>query len=601
MDKSEISSQAKSSAESKPKIKLPFDINAILFFLRNIFASTQNVIGIDIGTSYIKIAQLQKGPKGYTITNCITRAIPQTVKENSAEKRKLIQEFVKQFVTDVRVKTKLGRIIIWGKGVYVFSLTVPALKKKDLRGAVSIELKKRLPFQADINSVSFDFFTSGEIADEGGVSLLVTCIAADQFRLDEEVRFLKDMNMRPVAINVTPDALGNLVFYCIEGAAGKIIILLELGASSSQLNFYKTKTLVFSREIPIGGDHLTQALFKGLSAPQQGAAAAGIGFDDAEKIKRNCGIPLEDEARTEYITDFGTLRGEQISAMLRPVLERLVIEITRTLSYYTKTFKVPTNMIDELYLTGGGSRLRNIDKFLLYNLPGLKRVEGLNTLKAVRGWADTGVFKQELVVEQAAPHLAVVFGLCLGGGGKINLLPLKEVVEQKTIFFSNLLRATFPVLLGVVLSFYALSYGNALNYRVLINRINADIARIEPTAKSVREYNEIKSKLEERRSLLQKAKGKQPLWWGLFKELSNITPKDVVMQKMSVEQGEPKKIRLIGKIIAKYTIVDLALSQYIMVLGDSPYFSTVQLILSKTDMYSPVPAATFEIVCQLSY
>jgi hypothetical protein len=301
------------------------------------------------------------------------------------------------------------------------------------------------------------------------------------------------------------------------------------------------------------------------------------------------------------MTDFGMLRGEQISTMLRPTLERLVIEVTRTFSYYTKTFKTPGNLIDELYISGGCSRLRNIDKFFLYNLPGLKKVENLNTLKSVKGWADTGVFKQELVVEQAAPHLAVAFGLCLGGGGKVNLLPLKEKIEQKTIFFSTLLRAAFPLILALILSFYAITYGNALNYKVIINRINADIARLEPTAKSVKEYKEIKSKLEERKDLLQKVKGKQPLWWGLFKEISNITSKDVILQKISVDSGEPKKLRMMGKIFAKYTIVDLALSQYIMSLDDSPYFSSVQLVSSKTDMYSPIPAANFEIVCQLSY
>lgn len=597
MDKP-LNAAEKSPATIKPKVTIPFNLNLALNFLRNIFASTQNVIGIDIGSSYIKIAQLQKGPKGYTITNCITRAIPPTVKENTAEKRKIIQEFVKQFVADVRIKTKLGRMAIWGKGVYVFSLTVPVLKKKDLKGAVSIELKKRLPFQADISSVSFDFFSTGEIADEGGVSLLVTCIAVDQVRLDEEVQFLKDMNIRPVTINVNPDVLGNLLSFCVEKPANKLNVMLELGAANSMLNFYKGKALVFSREIPVGGEHLTHALAKGIIIP---GGTTNISGDDAEKIKRNCGIPLEDEARTEYMTDFGVLRGEQISAMLRPTLERLVIEITRTFSYYTKTFKTPANMIDELYLTGGTSRLRNIDKFLLYNLPGLKKAESLNTLKAVKGWADTGVFKQELVVEQAAPHLAVAFGLCLGGGGRVNLLPLTERIEQKTIFFSTVLRASFPLILGLMLSFYAVSYGNALNYKVLINRVNSDIARIEPTAKSVKEYMQIKSKLEERKDLLQKAKGKQPLWWGLFKEISNITPKDVILQKISVEPGEPKKIKLTGKIFAKYTIVDLALSQYIMVLDDSPYFYSVQLVNSKTDMYSPVPAAHFEILCQLSY
>ena len=46
-----------------------------------------------------------------------------------------------------------------------------------------------------------------------------------------------------------------------------------------------------------------------------------ISAEDAEKIKRQCGIPLEEEAKTEFLTDFGILSGEQISTMLRPTLE----------------------------------------------------------------------------------------------------------------------------------------------------------------------------------------------------------------------------------------------------------------------------------------
>jgi len=82
-----------------------------------------------------------------------------------------------------------------------------------------------------------------------------------------------------------------------------------------------------------------------------------ISPEEAEKLKRNCGVPLQErKPRRIYLTDFGPFRGEQISAMLRPTLERLVMEINRTFSYYTKTFK--SDLSDELHLTGGASRSR---------------------------------------------------------------------------------------------------------------------------------------------------------------------------------------------------------------------------------------------------
>lgn len=584
------------SQGAKPRFKLI--LNNILSFIKNLLASTQNVIGLDIGSSYIKIVQLQRIRKGYVITNCITRAIPQVAKDNPAEKRKLIREFVKGFITDARIKTNLGRLVVSGKGVFTLSLTVPPLSKKDLKGAVSIELKKRLPFQLDLNNVSFDFFVTGQIRDEKGASLLqVTCIAAEHFLLDEQVQFLKEMGIRPMAINAISDALGNLLPFCLGVDPEKSVAILDLGANISLLNFYKGNNLVFSREIPVGGEHLTKAMARTITTS---TGTVNIIVEEAEKIKRQCGIPLEDEAKQEYLTDFGILLGEQISTMLRPNLERLIMEVNRTLNYYIKTFR--TENIEELYLTGGCSRLRNIDKFFLFNLSGIKRVDNLNTLKAVKGWADVGIFRQELVMEQAAPHLACAFGLCLGSGGKVNLLPVKEKIEQKAIFLTALLRISFPLILGLSLSFYGVSYTNALKYKILSNKMETDIKRLEPIASRVREYVEIKTKLEQRRELLEKTVGRQPLWWGVLKELSNITPQEVIMHRITVVQKNGiKEIRLIGKIFAKYTIVDLALSQYLMTLSDSPFFMGVELISSKTDMYSPIPAANFEIACQLSY
>ncbi|MDD2703670.1 MAG: pilus assembly protein PilM [Candidatus Omnitrophica bacterium] len=565
-------------------------------FLKNILASTRNVIGIDIGSSYIKIVQLQKSRGGYLINNCVARALPQAIRDNPAEKRKITQGFLKEFISGSRIKPELGRLAVWGKGVFVFSLTIPSLDKKDLKGAVSIELKKRLPFQADINKMVLDFFVTGQARDEKGAVLLVTCIAVEQAILNEHLRFLKDINIRPVAVNVIPDALGNLLPYCIEGAENKTAAVLDVGASISQLNFFKGRELVFSREIPVSGDALTRAMAKTITTP---SGASNISFEDAEKIKRNCGIPLEEDGGAEYLTDFGVLRGEQISAMLRPTLERLVMEVGRTMNYYVKTFKAENPGI--LYLTGGNSRINNFDKFLLYNVEGVSKVERLNIWKAVKGRESAGE-ERSLSIEPSSPHLAVALGLCLGGGGKVNLLPLKEKVEQKIVFATSIFRILFPLILAVILGLYAVYYANMLKYRIFIININSSITRLEPTVKLVKEYQEINAKIEQRRSLLESSKSKQPLWTGVLKELSNIIPKEVVLQRIEVVRGkEPKEMHLIGRIAVQYTIVDVALQQFIMQLNDSPYFDKVELADSRPDMYSAVPAANFDILCRLKY
>ncbi len=583
--------------EAKGGFKLP--LGEILSFVKNIFASAQNYIGIDLGSSTIKIAQLQKGAKGYTITNYITRGLPRNLKDNPEEKKRLVKEFVKEFVAESRVKTSLGRLAVWGKGVFIFSFNVPALNKKDLRGAVSMELKKRLPFQASLESIVFDFFVTGQTRDEKGLSLSqVTCIACDKILLEEQVQFLKDIGIRPIAVNTVADAIGNLVSFCAEIPAGKTAAVLDIGANISTLNFYKAGALLFSREIPIAGEHFSQAMAKTIPTAQ---GAITISPEDAEKIKRQCGIPLEEEAKNEFLTDFGMLTGEQISSMLRPLLERLLMELNRTFSYYASNFKSPLTNIEGLYLTGGSSRLKNLKEFLQHNLKEVKKIGHLNVLKAARSWKETSIFKHELVMEQAAPHLGCAFGLALAKGGKVNLLPAKEKLEQNISFLNSLFKIAFPFIFTLSLLYFVLDSAENRRYKKLILETQGQIKQLEPHSRRAREYLELKTKLEQRKKLLENASGRQPFWFGIFKELSNITPKEVILRRVSIaEEKSPAAIRLEGKIYSKYTTVDLELSQYIMNLEDSPFFSNIQFS-SVPDMYSPVPAADFEITCVLSY
>ncbi|MFC1592395.1 pilus assembly protein PilM [Candidatus Omnitrophota bacterium] len=581
-----------------PEGKLKLSTGRILSFVKNVFVATQNVIGLDVGTNYIKIVQLQKTRKGYTLNNYITRAIPSSVRDNPESKANLIKEFVKQFIVDARIKTKLGRLVISGKGVFIFSLRVPALSKKDLKGAISIELKKRLPFQMDLSSIAFDYFVTGQARDERGANFTqVTCIAAENTLVNESLDFLKSMDLRPIAIGAIPDALANLVPLCIALKPNQPTAILDIGASAALFNFYKGNMLQFSREIPIGGDHITKALTKTIVTAER---AINLNFEDAEKVKRQCGIPLEEEQNAEYLTDFGMLLGSQISTILRPSLERLITELMRTINYYTKTFHVPK--VAGVYLTGGSCRIKNIEKFLLSNLEGVDRIERLNTLKAVKGWSDTSVFKQELVMEQAAPHLSAAFGICLGSGSRVNLLPLKEKIEQNANFALVLAKVSFPIILFLGILFYTFTYVNTFRYKSLMKDTDFNISRLEPIVDRIKQYLSLKNKIDQRKNLLEKAIGRQPLWWGILKELSNITPAEVVLSKISSSENKnPLEIRLTGEILAKYTTVDLALSQYLLALDESLFFVRVQLVSTQKDMYSAVPRASFEIICQLNY
>ena len=211
------------------------------------------------------------------------------------------------------------------------------------------------------------------------------------------------MGLRPLGISLISNALGNILEKVGEVDPKKTICLLDIGAKQSSLCVFKGGRLEFNRDILTAGDNITQGLVRKITLPEK---VVTINLEEAEKIKRQCGIPAKEEL--EEKVDFMTK--SHVLAMLKPPLERLSTEITRSINYYRQLFKV--TKVDKLYLSGGSARLKNIEKFLAVSLKDIE-IKKLNPLAIMGGWSDPDIANEELL-EELAPHLSVAFGLTLG-------------------------------------------------------------------------------------------------------------------------------------------------------------------------------------------
>ena len=92
----------------------------------------------------------------------------------------------------------------------------PLLNKK-ISGGGKHGIKKRLPFQLSLENISFDFFVTGQTRDEKvWRPCKITCVACDRLLLEEQVELLKEMGIRPIAINTIADALGNILPFLLR-------------------------------------------------------------------------------------------------------------------------------------------------------------------------------------------------------------------------------------------------------------------------------------------------------------------------------------------------------------------------------------------------
>jgi type IV pilus assembly protein PilM len=163
--------------------------------------------------------------------------------------------------------------------------------------------------------------------------------------------------------------------------ADKTVLLLDLGASSTNIAVSNMGLLSFSRSISIAGEAFTRAVAQGL----------GVTVQQAEEYKKTYGL------------NSVQLEGK-VKGVLEPVLRLVVDEIKKAISYYLTEEKGETP--SAIVVTGGTSATPDIIS-MLSQLVGMEVLVG-NPFAKVK--VDTGTAQK---LAPYAPLYSVAVGLAM--------------------------------------------------------------------------------------------------------------------------------------------------------------------------------------------
>jgi type IV pilus assembly protein PilM len=163
-------------------------------------------------------------------------------------------------------------------------------------------------------------------------------VAAKKEKIGDYTSVIAQAGRTPIIVDVDAFALQNAyeVNYGLE--AGRIVVLLNAGASAININILQGEQSVFTRDISMGGNAYTEAVQKELDLP----------FEAAEQVKK--GIPV----------DGATF--EEAQPVLRAVTENVLLEIQKTFDFFKAT--ASSDQIDRIMLSGGASRVDGFREML---------------------------------------------------------------------------------------------------------------------------------------------------------------------------------------------------------------------------------------------
>jgi type IV pilus assembly protein PilM len=350
-----------------------------------VFRKAKSLVGLDIGSSAVKAVELKPAGKAYKVSAFGSEPVPpDSIVDGAIIDGGAVAEAIRRLFTTLGIKTKDVAASLSGNAVIVKKITLPVMTESELAESIYWEAEQYIPF--DIQDVNLDYQILDKHTDGGKGSMDVLLVAAKKEKIADYTGVIAQAGRAAVVVDVDAFALQNAyeVNYGIE--SGAVVVLLNAGASATNINILNGDQSVFTRDISLGGNAYTEALQKELNLP----------FDLADQLKRGVavdGVTFED-ARP----------------VLRAVSENVMLEIQKTFDFFKAT--ASSDRIDRIMLSGGASRAEGFNEMLSerFEAP----IEALDPFKRVA--FDAKKFHVE-AADEVAPTAAVAVGLALRRAG----------------------------------------------------------------------------------------------------------------------------------------------------------------------------------------
>jgi type IV pilus assembly protein PilM len=268
-----------------------------------------------------------------------------------------------------------------GSSVIVKNIIVPQMTREELEGSIDWHAEEHIPFE--ISDVSLDYQVVGSGADSLHV-LMAACKRDFVANLKQAIQLA---GKQPAVIDVDAFALQNCYEVNYQPPANLVVALLNVGASTMNINILRGVRSVFTRDVSVGGNQYTSLLQKEL----------GLTYEQAEAVKRGGAPPAH-------------VKDGDIDGALESVSDILALEISKTFDFYRATAEDGGGSVQKILISGGGSKLKGLTEFLSnrFEMP----VERLDPFRQIK--VDARRFDPDYMRE-VVPEMAVAVGLALRG------------------------------------------------------------------------------------------------------------------------------------------------------------------------------------------
>ncbi len=295
------------------------------------------VLGLDIGSSTVKIVQLRKNGDGFAVTAASIANIADGAETNENHKEINTIRAISECVQSAGIQTPLAVCGVCGPEVAVRYFKFPSLLPEEIEGAVLLEAAQVCPFNVDDSAVDY------QLMPDGADSVCGVLVAATNKLIKRKSHLTEEARLNNVLMDVDGLALLNCFSEYEETKAGRTTAILNVGSSFTNLAIMGGNSLPFIRDIAYAGETIVKEV----------AAEKGVPQETVSRILSGC----EDSSGTQL----------EIGDSLEKACRKLIVDVTETLRYYAAQEK--SAVVEKIFVCGGFALVKGFVELLDKQLP----------------------------------------------------------------------------------------------------------------------------------------------------------------------------------------------------------------------------------------
>ncbi len=270
----------------------------------------KNLVGVDIGSSSIKVCQLRDGRRGLELVRFAYGDLPpQTIVDGHVMNSSAVVEQLGRLFRDAKISSRDVAMSVSGQSVIIRKITVPMMTPAELAEQIQWEAEQHIPF--DIKDVHIDYEVLRRRPEAGQMDILL--VAAKRDDIQDHAQLARDAKLRPVVVDIDAFTVQNVFEFTRGLPPEQTIALINIGASLATINIVARGVSAFTRDIGNGGNYISDEIRKRLGVPFEQAEAFKCGRSDA-------GAPPP-----------------QARAIVDSVVDSIAAEIQRSLDFFLAT------------------------------------------------------------------------------------------------------------------------------------------------------------------------------------------------------------------------------------------------------------------------